>query len=145
MKRIMTKVKYLSGQMLRFIRRISIGRKVPPLFNDVLVHHGNYLHHSIITFSLKRSKRGMASILIGSRSIPFLGNRRHNATVVRTGPLIFAAMFTLNWDCGIRDQIFDSLNYYNWTSRLLPKIHKGGTYRKEKTNMGHWNFIAKSI
>lgn len=35
--------------------------------------------HSIITFSLKRSKRGMASILIGSRSIPFLGNRRYNA------------------------------------------------------------------
>lgn len=41
--------------------------------------------HSIITFSLKRSKRGMASILIGSRSIPFLGNRRHNPTVVRAG------------------------------------------------------------
>lgn len=49
MKRIVTKVKYLRGQMLRFIRRISLGRKVLPLYNAVLVHHGNYLpsfdHH----------------------------------------------------------------------------------------------------
>lgn len=45
----MTKVKYLRGQMLRFIRRISLGRKVLPLYNGVLVHHCIYLpsfdHH----------------------------------------------------------------------------------------------------
>lgn len=85
MKRIMTKVKYLRGQMLRFISAYLSAVKFSHYTMAFWFITASIFRHSIITFSLKRSKRGMASILIGSRSIPFLGNRRYNATVVRAG------------------------------------------------------------